>query len=47
VLINSDTLILKPENPEALMNVNTPEDAEKAEEDFEKLSFLTTKGHRQ
>ncbi len=31
VLINSDTLILKPENPEALMNVNTPEDAEKAE----------------
>lgn len=31
VLINSDTLILKPENPDALMNVNTPEDAEKAQ----------------
>ncbi len=29
ILINSDTLILKPKNPEALMNVNTPEDAEK------------------
>lgn len=32
VLINSDTLILKPENPDALMNVNTPEDALKANE---------------
>ncbi|PWN71130.1 molybdenum cofactor guanylyltransferase [Chryseobacterium phosphatilyticum] len=32
VLINSDTLILKPENPDALMNVNTPEDALKASE---------------
>ncbi|WP_410470279.1 NTP transferase domain-containing protein [Chryseobacterium indologenes] len=31
VLINSDTLILKPRNPDALMNVNTPEDAEKAQ----------------
>lgn len=31
VLINSDTLILKPENPDALMNVNTPEDATKAQ----------------
>lgn len=31
VLINSDTLILKPQNPDALMNVNTPEDAEKAQ----------------
>ncbi len=31
VLINSDTLILKPDNPDALMNVNTPEDAEKAQ----------------
>lgn len=32
VLINSDTLILKPDNPDALMNVNTPEDAEKAKQ---------------
>jgi len=32
VLINSDTLILKPGNPEALMNVNTPEDMAKAKE---------------
>jgi len=32
VLMNSDTLILKPTNPHALMNVNTPEDAEKANE---------------
>ncbi|MBP2617771.1 NTP transferase domain-containing protein [Chryseobacterium jejuense] len=32
VLINSDTLILKPNNPDALMNVNTPEDAEKAKQ---------------
>lgn len=32
VLINSDTLILKPDNPEALMNVNTPEEAEKAQQ---------------
>lgn len=32
VLINSDTLILKPDNPDALMNVNTPEDAEKAQQ---------------
>lgn len=31
VLMNSDTLILKPDNPDALMNVNTPEDAEKAQ----------------
>ena len=31
VLINNDTLILKPQNPDALMNVNTPEDAEKAQ----------------
>lgn len=30
VLINSDTLILKPHDPDALMNVNTPEEAEKA-----------------
>lgn len=32
VLINSDTLMLKPDNPDALMNVNTPEDAEKAKQ---------------
>lgn len=32
VLINSDTLILKPANPDALMNVNTPEDMKKAQE---------------
>ncbi|KMQ60677.1 molybdenum cofactor biosynthesis protein MoaC [Chryseobacterium sp. BLS98] len=32
VLINSDTLILKPGNPDCLMNVNTPEDMAKAQE---------------
>ncbi|ASW73925.1 molybdenum cofactor biosynthesis protein MoaC [Chryseobacterium piperi] len=32
VLINSDTLILKPADPDTLMNVNTPEDAAKAKE---------------
>ncbi|MGK6340727.1 NTP transferase domain-containing protein [Chryseobacterium sp. DT-3] len=32
VLINSDTLILKPDNPDALMNVNTPEDMARAKE---------------
>ena len=32
VLINSDTLILKPGNPNSLMNVNTPEDMAKAQE---------------
>ncbi|MBO9693751.1 NTP transferase domain-containing protein [Chryseobacterium sp.] len=32
LLINSDTLILKPGNPDSLMNVNTPEDREKAQE---------------
>ncbi|MDC8106996.1 NTP transferase domain-containing protein [Chryseobacterium sp. PTM-20240506] len=32
VLINSDTLILKPDNPDSLMNVNTPEDKAKAQE---------------
>ena len=32
VLINSDTLILKPGNPDSLMNVNTPEDRKKAQE---------------
>lgn len=32
VLINSDTLILKPDNPDSLMNVNTPEDRAKAQE---------------
>lgn len=32
VLMNSDTLILKPENPDALMNVNTPGEAEKAQQ---------------
>lgn len=32
VLINSDTLILKPNNPDSLMNVNTPEDMAKAQE---------------
>ncbi|MFP7657218.1 NTP transferase domain-containing protein [Chryseobacterium proteolyticum] len=32
VLINSDTLILKPDNPDSLMNVNTPEDMAKAQE---------------
>jgi molybdopterin-guanine dinucleotide biosynthesis protein A len=31
VLINSDTLILKPGNPDSLMNVNTPEDMAKAQ----------------
>ncbi|RLJ31540.1 molybdopterin-guanine dinucleotide biosynthesis protein A [Chryseobacterium sp. 7] len=31
VLINSDTLILKPANPDSLMNVNTPEDMAKAQ----------------
>ncbi len=31
VLINSETTILKAPNPDALMNVNTPEDAQKAE----------------
>ncbi|MEI3791277.1 MULTISPECIES: NTP transferase domain-containing protein [unclassified Chryseobacterium] len=36
VLINSDTLILKPGNPEALMNVNTPEDMAKAKEILKK-----------
>ena len=30
VLMNSDPLILKSSNPNALMNVNTPEDAAKA-----------------
>lgn len=32
VLISSDTLILKPGNPDSLMNVNTPEDMTKAQE---------------
>ncbi|WBV56200.1 NTP transferase domain-containing protein [Chryseobacterium daecheongense] len=32
VLINSDTLILKTDNPDSLMNVNTPEDMAKAQE---------------
>ncbi|MFC4685349.1 NTP transferase domain-containing protein [Epilithonimonas pallida] len=32
VLINSDTLILKPGNPDSLMNVNTPEDMVKAQD---------------
>lgn len=32
VLMNHDVLILKPQNPDALMNVNTPEDAKKAQE---------------
>lgn len=32
VLMNSDVLLLQPLQPEALMNVNTPEDAEKAKE---------------
>lgn len=32
VLINSDTLILKPGNPDSLMNVNTPEDVAKAQD---------------
>ncbi|AKK73970.1 molybdenum cofactor biosynthesis protein MoaC [Chryseobacterium gallinarum] len=36
VLINSDTHILQPINPEALMNVNTPEEAEKAHEILKK-----------
>jgi molybdopterin-guanine dinucleotide biosynthesis protein A len=30
--MNSDPLILKSSNPNALMNVNTPEDAAKAKE---------------
>ncbi|KAA2223142.1 NTP transferase domain-containing protein [Chryseobacterium sediminis] len=37
VLMNSDTLILKPNNPDALMNVNTPEEMAKAEEILKKL----------
>lgn len=32
VLMNSDTLILDPQNPDALMNVNTPDDETKAQE---------------
>ncbi|PKF76054.1 NTP transferase domain-containing protein [Chryseobacterium sp. PMSZPI] len=36
VLMNSDTLILKPDNPHALMNVNTPEEAVKAQERLKK-----------
>ncbi len=36
VLINSDTLILKPNNPDALMNVNTPEEMTKAKEILKK-----------
>ncbi|MEO6908817.1 MAG: NTP transferase domain-containing protein [Abditibacteriaceae bacterium] len=32
VLINSETTVLQPPNLDALMNVNTPEDAEKAKE---------------
>ncbi|WP_261511741.1 NTP transferase domain-containing protein [Chryseobacterium paludis] len=36
VLINSDTLILKPTNPDSLMNVNTPEDMAKAQEILKK-----------
>jgi len=31
VLLNSETTLLEPPNPDALMNVNTPEDAAKAE----------------
>ncbi|WP_238584495.1 NTP transferase domain-containing protein [Chryseobacterium sp. Leaf180] len=31
VLINSNTLILEPQNPESLMNVNTPDEAKIAE----------------
>jgi molybdopterin-guanine dinucleotide biosynthesis protein A len=31
VLLNSETTVLEPPDPDALMNVNTPEDAEKAE----------------
>lgn len=34
VLINSDKTILKPPYPEALMNVNTPEDAERAKKEL-------------
>ncbi|MET3036841.1 NTP transferase domain-containing protein [Chryseobacterium sp. NRRL B-14859] len=36
VLINSDTHLLKPHNPDALMNVNTPEEAAKAQEILKK-----------
>lgn len=36
VLMNSDTLILKPHNPDALMNVNTPEEMTKAKEILKK-----------
>ena len=36
VLMNSDTLILKPNNPDALMNVNTPEEMTKAKEILKK-----------
>lgn len=32
VLLNSDVTLLKPPNPESLMNVNTPEDAQQARE---------------
>lgn len=37
VLQNSDTLILKPLNPDALMNVNTPEDVEIASKILKKI----------
>lgn len=40
VLINSDKAILKPPHPEALMNVNTPEDAEKAKKEL-RISSIT------
>lgn len=36
VLINSDTLILEPHDPDALMNVNTPEEALKAQDILKK-----------
>ncbi|WP_353145539.1 NTP transferase domain-containing protein [Chryseobacterium sp.] len=36
VLINSNTHLLKPHNPDALMNVNTPEEAAKAQEILKK-----------
>lgn len=37
VLMNSDVLVLQPLRPEALMNVNTPEDAARAKEILNKM----------
>lgn len=40
VLINSDKTILKPPYPEALMNINTPEDAEKAKKELKSRKVI-------